>query len=196
MAWKPDYATTNELKSQLRIADTVDDTQIGVALTTASRAIDTTTGRQFGQLAAAAAWSYTPIWDRHRRRWLAIIDDLVTLTGMIVAVDGTTTTDYTLEPTQAVTKGMVYYQIVLGSSVVCTGDHNALVVTAQWGWPSVPVPVKQACLLQASRFLARRDSPYGIAGSPSEGSEMRLLALVDPDVRVSLGHYLRRTGIA
>jgi hypothetical protein len=46
-------------------------------------------------------------------------------------------------------------------------------------------------MLQASRFYARRDSPYGVAGSPDLGSEVRLLSKVDPDVAVSLADYVR-----
>ena len=51
---------------------------------------------------------------------------------------------------------------------------------------------QEATLLQASRLAARRDSPFGVAGSPDAGSEMRLLARVDPDVAVALEPYRRR----
>lgn len=53
----------------------------------------------------------------------------------------------------------------------------------------IPAGVTQACLLQASRFFARRYSPFGIAGSPENGSELRLLSRVDPDVAVVLAPY-------
>jgi len=67
-----------------------------------------------------------------------------------------------------------------------------MVITANpWGWSAVPVPVKEATYLQASRFHSRRDSPYGIAGSPDQGSELRLLSRVDPDVAVSLSDFVR-----
>jgi hypothetical protein len=46
--------------------------------------------------------------------------------------------------------------------------------------------VEQATLLQASRFHARRFSPYGVAGSPELGSELRLLAKLDADVELAL----------
>lgn len=54
---------------------------------------------------------------------------------------------------------------------------------------TVPDSIKLACLLQASRFFIRREAPFGIAGSPEAGSELRLLAKVDPDVEVILGPY-------
>jgi len=45
---------------------------------------------------------------------------------------------------------------------------------------------KVATVLQANRLLKRRHAPFGVAGSPELGSELRLLARVDPDVAVSL----------
>ena len=53
----------------------------------------------------------------------------------------------------------------------------------------VPSSVKLAVLLQASRWVKRREAPFGIAGSPEMGNELRLLAKLDPDVMVLLaGH--------
>jgi hypothetical protein len=65
-------------------------------------------------------------------------------------------------------------------------------VTALWGWSAVPPAIEQATLLQASRLLIRRDSPYGVAGSPEAGTEIRLLARLDPDVDVAVAPYRRR----
>ncbi|NIL59971.1 phage gp6-like head-tail connector protein, partial [Salinispora arenicola] len=69
--------------------------------------------------------------------------------------------------------------------------RGELTITAPWGWPAIPTAVVLATQLQASRLLTRRDSPYGVAGSPQDGSEMRLLARVDPDVEVVLRPYVR-----
>jgi hypothetical protein len=52
-----------------------------------------------------------------------------------------------------------------------------------------PAPVKLACMLQASRLVKRRDSPFGVAGSPEFGSELRLLSKLDPDVENLLRPY-------
>ncbi|WP_211288847.1 hypothetical protein [Actinophytocola xinjiangensis] len=72
------------------------------------------------------------------------------------------------------------------------GQPDGVRVTARFGWTTVPVAVEQASLLQASRLVARRSAPFGVAGSPEVGSEMRLLAKVDPDVAVTLDGYRRR----
>ena len=46
--------------------------------------------------------------------------------------------------------------------------------------------VKAGLFLQGARLAARRDSPFGISGSPSEQGEIRLLAQLDPDFKTSL----------
>jgi hypothetical protein len=118
----------------------------------------------------------------------------MTTVGATWAIDGTALTDYTLEPRNAATKTRPWTRLAVAraSAVQPTGCEPELGGTAQWGWTAVPVPVTLACRLQASRFNARRDSPYGVAGSPDQGgSELRLLARVDPDVGVSLRSYVR-----
>lgn len=195
MAWQPDYATLAELKSFTRISDTVDDAELGFAITAASRSIDAHTGRQFGQLAAPALWVYTAWPDLRRGRWCVDIDDLMTVTGLIVEVPTVgATTEFTKEPVNAAGKGRPWTRIVFNrqaSVVPQVTDNYTVNVTGQFGWTTVPVPVKEATLLQASRLVARRDSPFGVAGSPDLGSELRLLAKVDPDVAVVLTSYRR-----
>lgn len=194
MGWKPDYATLTQLKSHVRVQDDADDVELTDALSSASRAVDGATARQFGLLDAAATWYYTAGYNRHMRVWIVLVDDVATTAGMVVTVDGVAVTDYTLGPRQAVAKGKVWTYLTLGRTVSCSGDLDGVAITALWGWPAVPPPVKLATILQASRFAARRDSPYGIAGSPADGSEQRLLAALDPDVRVSLRGYERIRG--
>lgn len=200
MAWAPDYATTAEARAYItRHSETVDDTEIALAITAASRAIDTAAGRQFGVVAAAEQRFYTARWDRRVMRWVVPVDDLMSVSNFAaITVDANgdtvgTVDDYVLEPRNAAAKGRPWTQMLIRpeSTYKPTGARDEVAVTALWGWTAVPTPVKNATLLQASRFFARRDSPYGIAGSPDEGSEMRLLARVDPDVAVMLGPYKR-----
>lgn len=203
MPWQPDYATSAELKSYVRIGDTVDDAEIALTITAASRAVDQTTSRQFGLLAAVADRFYSAEFDRRRGRWVIGIDDLMTSTGLVVKFDsnddGTypgTVDKYALLPINAAANSRPWTQIVVhpSSATVPGGRENGVRVSAQFGWTSVPTPVKQATLLQASRILARRDSPYGVAGSPDLGSEVRLLAKLDPDVAVTVAPYRRWWG--
>ena len=192
MTWAPDYVAASDLKSFLRIGDTVDDVEVDFAIAAASRAIDRAANRQFGLEAAPVQRAYTARWDKARCKYVVDIDDLMTVTGLIVTVDVTETT-YTLHPSNADLDGRPWTQIVLDGGT-CTEDGVS--VTAQFGWTAVPDAVKQATLLQASRFFKRRDAAFGVAGSPELGSELRLLAKVDPDVDVVLGPYRRWWGVA
>lgn len=199
MAWAPAYLTSDELKAFIRVTDTVDDVEVASAIEAASRAVDdhcsegrTPPDRQFGQVAAPEARRYTA---RPRGcRWVVDIDDLMDAAGLTVAVPAGAITLYDLTPVNAAVKGRPWTQLVVNpdSTVQPTGEAYEVTVTARWGWSAVPVTVKNATKLQASRFLARRDSPYGVAGSPDQGSELRLLARVDPDVAVMLRPYVRR----
>lgn len=188
MTWEPDYVTSAELKAELRIGDTDDDTQMARWVTTASRAVDNFCNRQFGKVAAPEARTYrTARWDRHICAYILTVDDFYTTTGLVVtnaSGDVVDPDDYELMPDNALLKGRVYERILVHS-------FGKFTVTAPWGWAATPVPVKNASLLQGIRFASRRDSPYGVAGSPSDGSEMRLLAKVDPDVEVMLAKYRR-----
>lgn len=194
MAWAPDYVLASDLKSYLRIGDTDDDAEIALAVTAASRAVDRAAHRQFGKVGAAEARIYTAEWDRRRARWLVSIDDLQGATGLVVTAEAGAITSYTLEPLNAAQLGKPYELLVVGldSAVSPIGnEHQVTLNTALWGWAAVPVTVKQATLLQGARFFKRRDAAFGVAGSPEQGSELRLLAKVDPDVAVMLSGYQR-----
>jgi hypothetical protein len=200
MAWAPDYCTAAELKAFVRITDSADDAQVALAIAAASRAVDRATGRQFGLVASVEARYYTPRYDALRSRWSVPIDDLMTIAGLLAAFDeagdGTYSaaiTDYVLRPVNAAPRSRPWTELAVRSTsgTQPTNADACVRVTARWGWSAVPDAVKEATLLQASRFLVRRDSPYGVAGSPEAGSELRLLAAVDPDVAVALRDYRR-----
>ena len=124
---------------------------------------------------------------------MATIDDLSAAAGLTVTSDGVAVTDYTLMPLNAEADGRPYTWIIFGGTVSTIEGAISLTSTA-WGWSAVPASVVQATELQASRFFKRRDAPFGVAGSPDMGSELRLLARLDPDVDVLLTGYRRIWG--
>jgi hypothetical protein len=205
MTWAPDYITSSQLKAYDNVSGSADDAQIAWAITTASRAVDGTCSqgheRQFGLVAAVEERRYTPTWSPRRGCWIVDVDDFQTVTGLLVNLDldedGTfsdAVTGFTKLPLNAAAKSRPWEQLVLPdtyNSNLC-GAEGEVAVTARWGWTTVPVSVEQATGLQASRLLARRHAPFGVAGSPEFGSEVRLLAKVDPDVAVALKTYVRR----
>jgi hypothetical protein len=188
MAWAPDYATVDDLRefvtSSTELVD-ADEADFPRAIAASSRAIDKHCRRQFGLVAAPEVRRYTV---RCRHGYVvADVDDLQTTTGLLVAGDAVVDPEFL--PLNASAKGEPWTMLEVAESAV--DDRGRVSITARWGWTAVPVAVVEACLLQASRLCARRGAPFGIAGSPSSGSEMRLLAKVDPDVAVSLGDYRR-----
>jgi hypothetical protein len=199
MAWASDYITTAELVAYARISDDDDDVFVADAIAAASRAIDRHCGRQFGVVASAELRYYTAQWDRRLCRWIIPVDDLMTTTGLVVTVDGGgTITDYRTEPRNNVAKGKPWECITVGtdSTVLPVTDQDGMAITGLWGWTAVPSAVKAAAKLQSNRFLHRRDSPWGLAGSPDTGSELRLLAKVDADLKPMLAHFVRRWTVA
>lgn len=199
MAWAPSYVAVSDLKAYLGIDDTDNDAQLTLAISAASRAIDRYCRRQFGLVAAPEARYYTARWSRRRGLWVVPIDDLMSAVGLVAKVDtagdGTYATTivsgtYVLRPRNAAVKGEPWTEVAFldTAAALPTGVDGEVQITAPWGWTAFPDTVKQACLLQGSRVYARKEAPFGIAGSP-DGSELRLLAKVDPDVAVMLVGY-------
>jgi hypothetical protein len=201
MTWAPDYTTAEDLAGYVGMpGPDGNELQLGLAITAASRAVDKATRRQFGQVAAPEARYYTAFYDDVTLRWVVPIDDLMTTTGLSLAYDsaGDLTFASSLDvplplPRNAAAKGSAWTELVLANTgTQATAVEGAIRATAQWGWATVPDSIVQATLLQASRFFKRKDAPFGLAGTPQNGgTELRLLAKVDPDVEVVLADYRR-----
>lgn len=201
MTWRPDYCTVAELKAMLLpIGQTTSDydTQMQIAVSAASQAIEKAANRQFGQVASAIARSYTFDGMVIEGRSAISIDDVMDTTNFAVAYGvhaPVLGTDFRLWPYNAAADGKPYTHLLLGTTTArfpyTSGD---ITVTAKWGWNAVPAAVHLAALIQAGRFFVRKDSLYGIAGSPDTGSETRLLAKLDPDVALNIGSVRRWWG--
>lgn len=207
MAWAPDYCTTAQLKSWLRIGDVTDDALLAFAVTAASRDIDQYCNRQFGKVGAAEVRYYS--WDGQMIEGRAAleIDDVQDSTGLEVLVldsDGTTSatltlsTDFDLWPWNAPAEGVPWTHAVTrpGSAGWWSRCARSVSVEAVWGWTSVPSSVLQATLITAAETFARRNAPFGIAGSPEMGSELRLLQRLDVDAARLLAKYRRHWAAA
>lgn len=191
MPWQPDYITTDDLKAYLYVssADVADDVQLAVWCTAASRAVDAKANRQFGQLAGPAGRTYRrpAAYDVVSGLWLVEIDDVQDITGLTVDGGAYATSGAVLLPDNAPADGKPYERLGFADA-----PAGPVVVVARWGWDAVPVQVTGAVKLQANRWNARRASPLGVAGSPDQGSELRLLSRLDPDVAPMLAGVMRR----
>lgn len=186
------YCTLSELKSVMRINDTVDDTMLEARITEASRVIDQHCDRRFYADANASARLYVaPVDD------LVMVDDISTTTGLIIKIDsagdGTyattlTSAQYQLEPINGLAKGSPVTMIrTVNISLPTRSAPAGVQVTAKWGWPSIPSPVTSACILLAGRLVKRGDSLLGVAGFGDLGAIT--VRAIDPDVERMLRPY-------
>jgi hypothetical protein len=116
-----------------------------------------------------------------------------TLVGITVTdfVSGVTYTPARAWPFNAAAKGLPYTRILFAPGTAIPNAEGQLGILAKWGWSAVPLTIKNAELLQASRFAKRKDSPLGgVTGSDAMGNVMRA-ARVDPDIENMLSSFRR-----
>lgn len=191
MPWKPDYLTAEQAAEFVRLPGDAlaDEVELATWCTAASRAIDRRCNRQFGKTDGPVVRTYRrpAAYDRVSGLWLLEVDDVQDVTGLTVGGVAYADSGATLLPDNAAADGVPYERLGFTDA-----PDSPVLVAAIWGWSAVPAQVVAACKLQVNRWAVRRDSPYGIAGSPSDGSEMRLLARLDPDVHTTLAGLARR----
>jgi hypothetical protein len=196
------YATRNQVKAALRIgtADTIDDDLIDNCVGAASRLIDGYCNRRFWSNGTA-----TRVYQAEDSFYCSI-DDIagtaITLKTSSFA-DGNfdvtwTASDYQLEPLNGNLDGLTWsYDKIraVGDYLFPTvnanyGEQALVQVTAVFGWPSVPEPVTQATIIQASRIFKRYDSPLGVVGFGDLG-QIRVSRYLDPDMAQLVEPYRR-----
>ena len=197
------YATKNQIKAALRIgtADTVDDDLIDNCAGAASRLIDGYCNRKFWAVGSATSRVY-----QAENEFYCNIDDIsgtaITLKTSSFPGNGFdvtwSVTDYQLEPLNGNLDGLTWsYDKIraVGDYLFPTvnanyGEQALVQVTANFGWPSIPEPVTQATIIQASRLFKRYDSPLGVAGFGDMGA-IRVSRALDPDVAQLVEPYRR-----
>jgi len=194
------YASLNEVKAALRITDAVDDSLLNMAVESASRLVDGHAGRRFWN--AGTATKYFVAQDDY----VCEVDDISSSTIVLQTSSGADgifdTTwdidDYQLEPLNGELDGIAWPY----TSIRAIGDYlwpisggEALVkVTGVFGWPTVPIAIKQATIIQASRIFKRLDSPLGVAGFGDLGA-IRVTRDLDPDVAQLVMPYKRMRNV-
>lgn len=186
MAWKPDYVDVDtageDIQEYLRIDDNADDYWLGLAVSAASRALDRHCGRQFGRMETVQARRYRIRYNRTQGVWVADIDDVMATDQL--TLNGVPLADPELFPMNAAEDGVPWTQLVIPDDVRLGLERPYVTVAERWGWLAVPAEAEQATAIQAGRLVLRRGALFGVAGSPDAGSEIRLLARLDPDVAV------------
>ncbi|MBX5461639.1 MAG: hypothetical protein IRZ28_11185 [Steroidobacteraceae bacterium] len=191
------YAAAADLKATLSLSgETFADADIELALSAASRGIDSICGRRFWADADDVVRHYTPDDARELR-----IDDLVTLTSLKTSPAGdgqftdvwTVNTDFVLGPLNADLDGRPWTRIEVHPSgrfrLPC--HPRSVEVTGRFGWPAVPDTVKQATIVLASKLMRRaREAPFGVITLGLDGGAAHI-ARTDPDVMFLIGDLIR-----
>lgn len=187
------YCTLAELKAVLRISDTVDDTMLSERIDEASRSIDDYCDRRFYVDSTTSTRVFTCYSGSY-----VMVDDISTTTGLVVKLDTTgdgtyattlSASDWQALPLNATAKNLPITRIqATGQGAFPTRNAIAPIqVTAKWGWPIVPQPVRSACILMAGRLVKRGDSLLGVAGFGDLGAIS--VRAIDPDVARMLAPY-------
>lgn len=202
MAIGDPYATLSDLQDYLAangLTTTPQNSRMTSALASSSAEIERHCGRQFNQAAAVSTRTFIPEdWEECET------DDFFTLVGLVVAVDpgGTgdfsevlTSMDYEVYPMNGLREGMPWPYNELRSLAgvwlprIQFRRAGTVQVTAQWGWPSVPAPVHQACLVLAAQEFAMAGAPLGQAGMTDFGTSVKSVSI--PKVKELLHTYQR-----
>jgi hypothetical protein len=192
MAIDNGYCTLAELKAVLRITDSVDDNLLERRIEEASRVIDNHCSRHFYSMAPVGQGNHD--WKRKFVTMddsVVFVDDIAETTGLVIKIDvngdGTyaktlTSSDYQLEPLNALFNKFPITKIraTVPGLFPLTQAPAPIEVTARWGWPEIPYPIRSACIILAGRLVKRGDSLLGVAGFGDLGAIT--VRAIDPDV--------------
>lgn len=197
------YTSVEQLKSRFGIDDTEDDFELQLAVQAAAAEIQRMTGRFFWNETGVRTYRNHSIYD-------VDIDDLVSITQLATDLDGDgvyetiwTSNQYQLEVTEheynVASKGEPWPYTKIQALGVPGGNYLPYVwawshqdrtqVTGLFGWPQVPVLVRQASLMIAAEFFKQKDAPVGMmTGIGDYGPQIAamLSRYVKPGVKVGV----------
>jgi hypothetical protein len=175
------YCTLSELQDTLRIGDAEDSEALMTAINAASARIDALCGRTFDRQPSPTERTFEVF-----EPGFVFIDDVSTLEGLTIN-DADYAERFTPDPLNALVLGEPVTALRAAPGAVRIGD--LLRVSARWGWPDVPVAIRQATIILAGRYFKRGDSLLGVAGFSDLGAVM--VRNVDPDVEQLVARYRR-----
>lgn len=206
------YCTTTDIQEGLvdsglsTSTDTAYTNLFGYMATRASRLIDREVAKWPGY--------FYPTTDGETRYFdgsgedVQEIDDCLSITSIGVAEEGgvastsyttwTENTDFYVAPYNYSALGLPFNELVIdwnGSQSVWYRYRKAVKITGIWGYSTtVPDDVKQAVVIQATRWFARSRQMYQDASANPEVGQIFMTKL-DPDVAQILWHYKVRNQV-
>ena len=185
------YCTLDEIKASLDITEEQYDDLIQAQIIAVKTLIDNHTERQFDSVAEVRYFDGTPE--------PLFIDDLVSVTSILLDEDGDgtyeatmATTDYILYPLNKSPKTRIELSNESDYGGFASGIKQGVKITGTWGYSTVPGTINQTSIIQVSRWFKRRESAYqDVTGSPELGQVVVYKAL-DPEVKLILEQYRKR----
>lgn len=210
-----DYATIQELKTEIGKETDGKDPVLKMLLTASSRAIDNYCNRKDGFVAVSTASARVYTGSGHTHQW---IDECVAVTAVAVK-ESVTDDSYTAWSTsdwiaasgdpERPDFNRTPYQFLL---VNPTGDEShfthglfsawrgfrpeinergrgapTVQVTARWGYATtVPDPIKQATIIQAARWFKRAESSWADVITQTDFMMLRFVKSLDADIKFLL----------
>lgn len=171
------YATPQMLKSRLGITSTTDDYELHAACFAASRSLEQYCARTFYRTASTTRTFVPNGWYELE---LPEFNDLVSITTLKTDTSGDgsfdvtwSASDYQLLPVNPSaapeTKPYTHIRAVGSYSFPLTiplvlARMDRVQITGVWGWPEVPVGIRQAAIILAAETFRLKDAPFGVAG--------------------------------
>ena len=193
------YCSLADVKSALRIQDTVDDSLLELSIEAASREIDGFCERVFTSSTAVRVYRPTDVFTVET-------DDIQSITTLKTDTNGDgafeitwSTSDFQLEPLNGISGGIkspFYIIKAVGEYLFpiyeprnVNSNDASVQVSGVFGFATVPTAIRQATILLAMRQFKRYDSPTGVMGFGDLG--VMRVGRVDPDVEKLLMPFRR-----
>lgn len=179
----------------MNITVTTYDTAIEGVIEAISRAIDNACSRRFWKDTNDGTYYFTAKEDNH-----LLIGDFVSITSLSVDDDGsrsysvwTVDTDFDLYPYNAVADGLPFMMVDPTPNTgkfFPVGIGKGVKIVGKRGWPAVPKPIKEACIIWSMRTYKRYATPLGVSAMTALGEMSVKVPPPDPDVAHLLSPYV------
>lgn len=189
------YCTLAEVKEEerLNIAVTTYDTAIEKCIEAISRSIDNECGRFFYVESVDSTAYYMARSDKY-----LLIGDYVSITTLSTDNNGDRSYsnwdsgDYDLWPYNAALDSRPYSRIdvsPIGTKRFYPNIAKGVKIIGKRGWPSVPYPIHEACILWFLRAYKRYSTPLGVSAMTALGQLSVKVPPPDPDVYNMISNY-------
>lgn len=193
------YITIHEMRDYVSINDAIDNPVLEIAIEAASRAVDEMCHRRFWSDTDISTRVFSPL-DCHS----VLTDDFIYGDDVSVATDSDgdgiyetawDSSDYDIAPENinADTHPGTGLVVALTGALLFTQARKSVAVTARWGWPVVPAPVKLATTILASDLYKSKETKFGIVDLNEYGP---LRIRDNATVKTLLNPYRRAGGFA